>query len=474
MSIQLKLAAPCQGYSPLKRDPATCNTCLWSWGSHAPAVRSVFARISSQTILSIIEHRWSYISQLPRAEHCNTYRPIKYGEDLSVCTCGRFQHEHNIRVQVRYKESLKMEAKAEESSLSHVRDDMSYPSGSNQCRSSLQVKPGMWIMCLDKSGHYPGTDHYHEDSKTKTTWKHTGEQTIINKKDGVKSAPIIWPCSGFQPQVDNPGTCRNCAHQYITHPEKARGFDLEELTDLHAPNCKSVIMNGQHYCNCMTDQAKQKLLDSMKKGKSGCSKFTPRMGLTQSEIWCECGARFYDHTAAARENFGTWTEFRAAHMTNQEVIRWFMDLGMDDESRMQKFVHHMDHPSHMDAYAPPPKLIKLMWELLPEALQKLGRKQKKDAKSNNLPIDPDIERDITVNSEGRKVCYSCGAVLELTEEIICHGCVSLNMVGGSVGDTSALGTRQMMSLKGPAVVGSKLSTDRREVPTESEAEDHED
>lgn len=453
-----KATKSCTSYKPSKHDPVICAGCAWSWGAHSPDVRSVFCKISAQGVVTAIEHRYSYTSQA-KPEYCNELRPIKYGEDLAICECGRFDREHNLRVQIRYKEKLKsgFKEKVVESYLGDT---------SKQCRKSLNTAPGVYTMCMLGAGH-PGL---HEGHGGTPVWDDVGKVNAL-EPSAVRIRQAQKPCGLFAPQTSKPGWCRYCNHKYIDHPEDCRGYELEELTHLHAPSCKSIVGLGEQACTCLTDTSKQMLLDTLtQEHKAKCAKYTPQDGMAQYVQVCKtCHYPFYKHALPARENFGTWTEWRAAHMTDQEVFRWFINLGSDDKERMQAFMRHLDKPEHMNAYAPSPRLIKLMWEFLPEKLQNLGRPPIVDgvaltpSQVSNI-IDPDSRRD----------CYSCGGPLELNETYVCADCTpNLNDEGRlALVTTPSLGTKQMMSMRGPAKP--EPATEPRETAPETDAEDHDD
>lgn len=463
MTRSTKLSKACNSYKPQKRDPVICDTCLWSWGAHSADVQSVFTAISSSTITSLIHLRWKYVSA-ERPDPCTELRPHKYGEDLSICDCGRFQHEHNLKVQIRYREKARQEFKP----IMREADYMA--KNSKQCRAVISTQPGLFVNCLLDKDHFG--PHKHDDDHGICAIWDGRESTIINKRKNEVVRKSTNPCTKFEPLVDRPGTCRWCQHQYISHSEPARGFLLEDLEHLHSGYCKSVTRNGQHPCDCLTDANKQRMLDTLNTGKGvPCKKFDPLEENRNKIDLCRCGRRFYDHWREAKGGFLTWTEWRASHMSNKEIIDWFMNLGPDDASRMKKFKHHLDHPSHLHPEAPSPSLIKLMWEMLPLTLRKLAGDSfaEKVLKTVTPSSTSDNER-----------CYECGGPLSMEETIVCKGCVSLNtkMYGNlttqKIAEIHEEEWARAVKKDQAIVAASHLASELREVAPESTAEDHDE
>lgn len=444
-----KSAQPCQGYRPLKSDPIICNCCRWSWGAHTPDVRSVFTKISSPGIVAVVEHRFSYTSQ-SHPDPCTEWRPISYGEDLKICSCGRLFHEHNLRVQMRSKERDRPPVKPESSVNIHI------PESATQCRVQLQIGAGCYILCLLPKDHLG----LHKHSGKAVTAEWDAEKSTIVRHEPERMADRA--CGNFSPKVDGPGTCRWCNRRYTDHQGDARGRHLEELTHLHMQSCKCVVNVGSA-CSCIVDTLKQQILDSM---VGNCPEYRPRGGETHTTQMCVCGKQFYKHAEQARGGFTLWSEWRAIRMTNQEVIDWFVGLGKTPVERMVRLKDHLEHPSSVDPYAPPIDVVEELYQMLPMDYRELVEIQRKprlittlvkrttpvvvhkpgclgSATCNCAPplaamvagvaltpsqvnriVDPDEPKDANGN---RLTCFSCGDKLTKEEVSICRGCVDLQL-----------------------------------------------
>lgn len=385
----------CQNYVP-QVDPAKCVTCGKRWNDHHKDVRSTFTNGTTEGVIHMMEHRLSYLNQ-SSPQICPRWRPVKYGEDITLCECGRMLHEHNLRTIV---------------------------------RKTMTTSPTPRIV------------------ETGPGW------TTLSTEAAPGKPPIGKPCGHFCPEVDDPAHCKWCKFVYIAHTPDCRGLDLEEMTHLHATHCKSVVNIGSS-CTCMSDAVKQGLLNSMKVIKAsgikrpadstaaipeltpaqGCAWFRSLYGDHQGTQTCECGRAFYAHTVTACDGLRTWTEWRASRMTNEQVIAWFLKCGINDTARMEHLKHHLVCPSHMDPEAPSPSMIRALWEMMPQNMKELIPRFKVKPLPGNHPPPPEADVTTTPSIIGgvepkidgvgpRTTCYSCGDPLKPGRESICEGCVT--------------------------------------------------
>ena len=453
-----KAQQSCIQYRPLKSDPGICDACRWTWGSHTPDVRAVFAMVSSAGVLAVVEHRHSYMSQT-HPDPCTELRPIKYGDDLKICICGRLGHEHNLRVQMRSKEKEATPIKPHHSSINpHI------PEASKQCRTQLQVSAGSYILCLLLKGHEtlpkdnPAYSAMHKHSGKAFDAEWDSEKSTIVRHQPDRTADKA--CGGFSPKVDAPGTCRWCNRRYTDHRDDARGRHLEDIIHLHMPTCKSVVNMGSS-CSCITEPNKQRILDTM---LQECPEFQPQGSDTHNTQMCVCGRHFYKHTDAARGNLILWSEWRASKMTNAEVVDWFLGLGATPTDRMVKLKWHIEHPSAVDPHAPPADVIDELYQMLPMTWRELVEVKRRprlittpverttpqvihkpgclgSSTCKCAPpamvggvaltpgqisrlVDPDEPKDANGN---RLTCFSCGDPLSMEEVSICRVCVDLQL-----------------------------------------------
>ena len=150
-----------------------------------------------------------------------------------------------------------------------------------------------------------------------------------------------------------------------------------------------------------------------------CSKFETS---DLTEWLCQnCSKRFYDHEQEHREGFDSWTEWRAAHMSNDDVIQWFLDLGSDEVSRARQFRKRIDDYDFLDKTWPPSKkLIQELYSMLPLRVRNLVDSFKKPESSNT-------------SSEERDTCFNCGVpLLKPKETSMCTDCVKLAVDDGPV------------------------------------------
>lgn len=256
-----------------------------------------------------------------------------------------------------------------------------------------------------------------------------GSSEWLQDVDANTPSKPHW-CRAFVPLVDTPGVCKWCSHKYIQHEPGGRGLELEFMLHMHSPGC--LCRTGPKACTCMDDKQKQAFLDTLaeapdrKRGMVSCRKFDPN-NPQQSDL-CKCGARFYRHELSTREGFGSWTEWRAANMSNADIIQWFVGLGTTPTLRMIALESHMNHPSAMDPFAPPPAVIKELWDLLPDEVKRYLPKKEKPKQLPSAKQRPKGNGVTILRSSvdgNRTTCFNCSKELTMAEHSICKSCQGL-------------------------------------------------
>lgn len=416
------LPDPCATYQPSKPDPVVCQGCNRKWGDHAPDVRSVFTRIASSTIVSMIEHRAIYTSKA-RPEPCVAWRPIKYGEDLKVCVCGRLLREHNFKVIIN--------SKHHEQRWNMEIGKPAAEEKKPQCLTRLEINKGMFIMCMEDKGH--AGFHKHDGVANYAEWDDAGYK-VHRKKFVTRGAPVTLnltaqsakPCGQFKPKEGKFGTCEFCLHPYKTHDSWAKGTHIEDIDYFHMPNCKSKS-GVKLSCNCMSEEAKQSLLDSAKIWPpltKTCEEFRQKESGEAGQYnfqLCVCGQPFHRHSLQAKGGVLTWTEWVTAQMTNTQVIEWFVKLGSTPKQRMEKLKPFLEHPSHLTLGAPSPRVLKELYDMLP--LSWCKEVEITFPESLRRVVDPSNNANLKVI-----YCPSCNdqqAISRHATRIVCRKCYAV-------------------------------------------------
>lgn len=407
---------PCSSFACATYDPSRCRVCSNRFAEHIKSVREAWWRSAPDVMIDLLKLRLKFLDQA-NPEPCVHWNPICVGEDLRVCLCGRIRNEHNLRVIVRGEAVLKGKRNetAPMSKIIPVAPDKIHPSyglyvnTSGQCSSYRKLEPGTAVYCRKMLDHVRKGDpiHEHEGPRIRLTWMDStsvqlGEPFTIRRT--ASSA-----CEDFSPVTELPGYCKFCGFSYIEHSEKGRGFQLEDMPELHSPGCVSVVKTGLNRCSCLDDSVKQMMLDSLGEVRkrtasrpvtpTECSAFDPPQSQTSDA--CKCGKRFHEHSLTAKQGFDTWARWRAAHMTDIEVINWFVGLGTDHPSRMREFKHHLDKPDNLSTTAPPPEVIKRISQMLPAEMHAL----------------------LKVPTPGKRTnCMTCGSALIKGEQAMCEDC----------------------------------------------------
>lgn len=170
------------------------------------------------------------------------------------------------------------------------------------------------------------------------------------------------PCGHFIGSLSTPGTCSVCDHKWLTHEVKARSLAIEAFYDKHESWCKCIIMNGDVECSCMNEQEIQDTLDDIGQvGRTvqkepvnmGCKQFTPK---STGNTHCKCGTPFHMHSTVACDGHASFLEWRASHLTNHELLTWFMVLpGRNRDDRVQVLKKILTDPGYV--WVPPANLV---------------------------------------------------------------------------------------------------------------------
>lgn len=479
---------PCSNFAP-QGDPVKCLYCQQRWIDHPVETRHKFVTQASEGVVAMVEHRHSYKCQ-SNPQPCLKWRPINYGENIKICECGRMAYEHNLKIIKQIADTTPRTPISPKPVA--VREAPAPLPDASQCPHSFP-SGRTFYHCYKSKGHVGFHEHVGHDFEA--TWSSDtgmpviisggaitrgrkfgkakalchasfklmeGVHTLCKKERGhsgdhadASTPPNTWPmnlppCRGFVPEVDSPGLCKWCHRKYIDHEPGARGLELEGMTHIHSPGCRCIQAVGDVACTCLSDVSKQAMLDKIGEISAGvepmltevCLLYQPAGDPQMIQI-CTCGLKFYGHTLDAKQGFGTWTEWRAAHMSNEDVIRWFVNLGDSPKARMTAIQRHLDHPSNMDPFAPSPKFIRIFVELLPMDYKALlpGRvkpikppptdknkpksKHRGRRKGNGIIIHSNTPTALQVDAlpEPRQ-CYCCPRTLVKGEYTVCKVCVS--------------------------------------------------
>lgn len=173
------------------------------------------------------------------------------------------------------------------------------------------------------------------------------------EKHGIKKKGA-QPCGQHIGSITTPGVCSVCHFRWIDHPLDARPLVVEAFTDLHKAFCKCVIMNGENECDCMLDTEKQAALDKIAEPtKVACKSFKPK---STGHTHCTCSKQFHEHAPAARAGFNTFITWRAAHLSNDELIAWFLSLPGTDRGEKTRFLEKLLADPNIK-YTPPSNMV---------------------------------------------------------------------------------------------------------------------
>ena len=404
---------PCNSFAAAIYDPARCRVCSSRFVDHIKSVRDAWWRSAPDPLIDVLKLRLKFLEQTS-PERCQRWNPICIGEDIKVCECGRIRTEHNIKVIVQGESIRRAKIPPAKVPLSASKIHPSYGlyiATKDQCLAYRKLDTGTSAYCRKLSGHAAKGDpiHEHIGPRIQVTWMNS---TSVELGDPFTVRQTSAnPCDNFSPVVELPGYCKFCGHRYIDHSDVAQGFQLEDITNIHSPGCVSVTKIGLNRCSCMDDSVKQMMLDSL-----GDVRRRTAVALIPAECLiynpinpqhidsCKCGKRFHQHSLTAKDGFETWTKWRAAHMTDAEIVSWFISLGFDNISRMREFKQHLDKPRELDPTAPSPEVIRRISQMLPadfHALVKIGVTEK------------------------RTNCISCGSVLLKGEQAMCEDCQAI-------------------------------------------------
>lgn len=260
-----------------------------------------------------------------------------------------------------------------------------------------------------------------------------------------QSTPKV-PCGQFYGSLDTPGRCSVCSMKWIEHPPKNRGLASEAFYQLHQTWCKCVIMNGDVECSCMDFDEQQASLDGLtaksvdkKEIKMACKQFQPK---SQGNTQCTCGEPFYSHLRSACGGYASFINWRAANMTNKELLEWFQTLpGETRLDRIRSLEKMLADPTfkHVVPSMVTPDNTSLL--ALLEALDG-GAHHRIKVKSHlateaNL-FEPPIEAtviaidDIPLNEHVKYRCHSCEQDEATTYGGLCPDCTNF-IAGHSTG-----------------------------------------
>lgn len=409
----------CQTFTYGIPDPVKCRFCHRRLADHPKYVRQRWFKEASDLILLAINERNAYLNQ-SEPKVCTIWRP-KHFDDITLCECGRLETEHNLAAVARGKSIIR-------------RVDKSFEDPKPLCAVAKSESTHIGILCDLPRGHTQDNPvHQHTGPRGRWAWVGSASTRVASH-----------PCKFFHPLTEMPGRCRWCGMRYVDHPVEARGTAVEDYDDFHSPHCASVVKGtGHHKCSCLTDDVKQQMLDQMSvRGADSASEVASSIaeGIvvkpvdSEERIVCQkfetddlsdwncdnCGKRFYDHLPEHREGFDNWSDWRCAHMSNSDVIQWFLDLGLTEDARCKAFAQRLWAYDILDKTWPPSeKLIHELYGMLPGRLRMLVDSHKPRDKSKDPP-----ERD---------TCFNCGCVLVKPKEVsICVDCVKLATQGESV------------------------------------------
>lgn len=243
-----------------------------------------------------------------------------------------------------------------------------------------------------------------------------------------RHSTVKQPCGMFYGSLTTPGTCSVCRLKWIQHPR--RPLVIEAFADLHDPTCKSITMNGDVQCSCMDNveiQAKLDKLGQVKEEKVACKQF--RSKSTGNTFCGDCGEAFYMHTLAACNGHTLWLTWRASHLSNKELIDWFMALPGDTRSeRVQSLKRFVSDPTFN--FKTPANMVNPDDTSLKALLDALTGSRhiqspadlEREARRGDAAVIVSID-DLPLNEEEKKyLCYSCGEEVATISGAMCTDC----------------------------------------------------
>lgn len=247
-------------------------------------------------------------------------------------------------------------------------------------------------------------------------------------------------CAHFWGTLLAPGICAVCNHKWIKHLKKPHV--IEAFEDQHKTWCKCVIMNGDLECSCMSYEEIQNKLDDIARLREPtkvdhCKQFKP---ITEGNALCICGAGFYIHTPASIDGAKNLYEWRASHMSNQQLAKWFMTL--EGKTRAQRIVTlrkfltdpHFSHRPLKDMVNPTLDVIEAMIDALDTASHLVERDVLVvvDKEEDDLLPPGDIYHEDDVQTSDKKFhCHSCGEVDSNHSGSLCPSCAGMLASSGS-------------------------------------------
>lgn len=252
-----------------------------------------------------------------------------------------------------------------------------------------------------------------------------------------KVAPKV-PCGQFYGSLDTPGRCSVCSMKWIEHPPKNRGLASEAFYQLHQTWCKCVVMNGDVECSCMDFDEQQASLDGLtakptpkKDLRMPCKQFQSK---SQGHTHClHCGEPFYNHSKDACGGHTMFMDWRAANMTNKELLEWFMTLPGDTRAaRIKSLERLLADPTHK--YIPPANMVTPNGTTLLALLETLDGGASHRIKAGSTPIEAVVLAvdDIPLNEHVKYRCHSCEEDEATIYGGLCSDCANF-VAGHSIG-----------------------------------------
>lgn len=250
------------------------------------------------------------------------------------------------------------------------------------------VYAGRWTMC----SHCGGKGYEHHISVITKAGK-------VSETGATKDVPALTnPCNHYAPSVANAGRCV-CGRNWIEHATTARG-DIAETLLTHSSWCRSVSHLGDQKCNCMSNLHIQLALEN-NITKHACSSFDD--GGNKSTICVKCREPFIHHSKPARDGHVDWRSWHQAHMSNGEVIAWYLGLATTDALRIQVLEAIVKHGSPAQRGCVMPNIATCR-----AILECVGVVEVADR--------------LMPKAISHKTCNSCGEPLKGDEEWVCDRC----------------------------------------------------
>lgn len=213
-------------------------------------------------------------------------------------------------------------------------------------------------------------------------------------------------CKGFKSDITSPGTCIACKARWLDHQVECRGLVIEQRAHLHQVWCKSVILPGEHICNCLTDEEKQAALEEK---HMDCRAFKVK---AKDTAICACGGKFAQHSHQARDGFDHFVTWLAAHMSNHDVLAWYVTLATTPIKRLSELERLIKDPMYKvvaGARAPDSTTCGALYEALTGV---------------HVITSPNEKRDFRLPAPNllTPVCYSCQTEVVPVQGTLCLDC----------------------------------------------------